>query len=836
MNPLITHPFLLFALLVGTALLVPILCQRLRLPAIVGLVLAGVVYGPSGTGLIDRGELVTMLGQAGLLFIVFVAGLEIDLARFRKYRSHSLVFGTISYLVPQITGILAGLYLLGFSLSSAILLGSMFGSHTLLAYPVAARLGIVKSVPVTTAVGGTLITDTAALLVLAIIANSAAGGNGGAFWATFAFFLGAFVLIVFGLVPRLARWFYRTVPDEGARDFLFTLLLLFGCAWLAEFAGLQPIIGAFLCGIALNRLIPERSPLMSRIQFVGKTLLVPMFLLSVGMLVDPRAVIGDGPTLLIVVTMSATVLSSKWLAAFLAGRLLGYPLRDCWILYGMSVNQAAATLAAVIVGFEIGLFGAAVVNGAIVMILTSTLIGPLVTERWGRQLAANLEHGTNDLGDMPQRILIPVANPQTVEPLMDLALLLRERASVEPIYPLAIVTEGSDVDAQIASAEKLLARAAVRGHAGESTIYPITRVDVNIAEGIRRALVEQQITTVVIGWSGHASLAHRIFGGVLDQLLAQTRQTVIVARIFRSLSSAKRVVLAAPRSAEREPTFRESLRLVKVLCQQLSAPLHVIGPSVDAPRFRQLLDRSRPEVRFTAAPMARFRDLPEWVAAHLGEEDLLILLSARDHRLSWTAPLETLPRQLAARLPDRPFLILYPPEDSPEALPASTPPSPRTAIPASAAPAFVHPDRIAFLPADTPLEAALESLLGVEALGCGGNRRQLVQALARCAAEYPIEIAENTCLLHTHAPDLAEPLFALVRFDPPGLPLPGIEARARLLIALATPADFSPKRYLRLLAQLVEALRAADNLTHILHDPSPAAVAERLRPLNERVG
>lgn len=319
----IDNPGLLFVLFISISLGIPIICERLRIPAIVGLICMGIVVGPQVLGLVERESFVVLLGHAGLLFIVFVAGLEIDLGRFRKFWRHSLVFGSISYMVPQVLGALAAVYLLGFSWPSAILLGSMFGSHTLLAYPVAARLGIVRSVPVTSSVGGTIITDVGALMVLAVIANTVTGQSSFLFWGTFSGLLICYLLAMFLLVPRMAKWFYQNVPNEGARDFLFTVLLLFLATWLAEMVGLQPIIGAFFCGIALNRLIPERGPLMSRIQFVGKTLLVPVFLLSVGMLVDPRAVLGDYATIKVIVVMSASVVLFKWLAAFISGRILG---------------------------------------------------------------------------------------------------------------------------------------------------------------------------------------------------------------------------------------------------------------------------------------------------------------------------------------------------------------------------------------------------------------------------------------------------------------------------------------------------------------------------------
>lgn len=658
----LTNPTLLFFILVSVALLVPILCERVRVPSIVGLIVTGILLGPNAFGVLDRGELIALLGQAGLLFIVFVAGLQIDLVRFRKYRMHSAVFGVVSYLVPQVAGTMVAYYFLEFSLPSSILLGSMFGSHTLLAYPIAARLGIVQSIPVTTSVGGTIITDTSSLLVLAVVANSVTGDGDWAFWVTFAVFLVGYVGLVFFALPPLARWFYRYIPDEGARDFLFTILMVFLFAWLAEVIGLQPILGAFLCGIALNRLIPERSPLMSRIQFVGQTLLVPMFLLSVGMLVDPRALVGEWETIRIVIAMSITVVGAKLLGAFLAGKSLGYASHECWVLFGMTVSQAAATLAAVVVGYEIGLFNEAVVNGAIIMILVTTLVGPYCTEHWGRRIAEAMEHALDDPSDRGQRILLPLANPETVHPLVDLALLIREPALRTPIYPMVIVTEGREVDSQLASAGKLLEQATLRASSSDCQAHPISRVDVNIADGIRRTISEQQITTVVIGWSGPTTLARRIFGSVLDQLLAQSQQMVFVARFAGSLTSVRRIVLAIPESAEKEPNFEQTLHYIKVLCQQLSASLLILGPAVGTPRFQSAVRATRPETKTVFQEIPKLRTLPTLLEQYLESDDLLMLLSARSHRLSWAPSLEVLPGQIARAHPDHSLLIVYPPD------------------------------------------------------------------------------------------------------------------------------------------------------------------------------
>ncbi len=826
----ITNSALLLVTLLGVALLVPILCERFRISGIVGLIIFGVILGPNAVGLLERGELVTLLGQAGLLFIVFVAGLEIDLGRFRKYRRHSIVFGGISYLIPQFVGFLVAIYWLNFSVPSAILLGSMFGSHTLLSYPIAARLGIVRSVPVTTCVGGTIMTDTAAILVLAVVANTVLESGGIAFWVLFTVFLGVFGMLVFFVLPPLARWFYRYVPDEGARDFLFTILMLFLFAWLAEIAGLQPILGAFLCGIALNRLIPERSPLMNRIQFVGRTLLVPMFLLSVGMLVDPRALISDWVTIQTIVAMSLTVVVTKLMAAFLAGKLLGYSTAGSWVLFGMSVNQAAATLAAVIVGFNLGLFSDAVVNGAIIMILVTTLIGPYCTERWGKQMASEAQDDLVEFGELPQRILIPVANPDSVDPLIDLALLLREPKSRDPIYPMAIVTEGVDVAQKLAASEKLLARASIRGSAGQCPVYPISRVDINIAEGIRRTLPEQQITTIVIGWSGRTSFAHRIFGGVLDQLLMQSRQTVFVAKITRALSSVRRIILAVPKSGEFEPTFAETLHHVKVLSQQLSAPLHVIGPTCNSKRMEKILRRTRPDVKVTAEVIPKMRGLIGELSEVVVESDLIILLSARSHRMSWSAELESLPRLIAEAYPENQFLVLYPPDEDEDREREEGSSREKEVFERVA---LLEPPQVKLGLSAATLEKLLEEMLSDSFPERPELKAKILKTLLSSADEYPIEVGEGVYLIHGRERSLAGPKLWVASLAEPYLELPHAGQPLGILLALIAPVGASAEMHLSLLRNTATFFRDEKVIRTLREASDEGHAFNGLKPLND---
>lgn len=346
------NPVLLFSLILFIILFAPILLNKLRIPHLIGLIIAGAIIGPNGLNLIARDMSIILFGTVGLQYIMFLAGLEIDLAEFKKNSSKSLVFGLLTFSIPMILGTVVGLYLLHFSMATSVLLASMFASHTLIAYPLVSKLGIAKNRAVTVAVGGTMITDTLALLVLAVIAGMQTGEINQEFWIRLGFSVVMFGLVVMLIFPIIGRWFFKRY-DDNISQYIFVLAMVFlGCT-LAELAGIEAIIGAFLAGLALNRLIPHTSPLMNRIEFVGNALFIPFFLIGVGMLIDYKAFVKDWGTIQVAGIMTIVAIVGKYLPAYITQKLFGYTRDERRLIFGLSNAQAAATLAAVLVGFNI---------------------------------------------------------------------------------------------------------------------------------------------------------------------------------------------------------------------------------------------------------------------------------------------------------------------------------------------------------------------------------------------------------------------------------------------------------------------------------------------------
>ncbi len=657
----INDPVLVFALVAALILLAPIVMARWRLPGMTGLLIAGAVLGPNGLGVLARDQSFVLFGSVGLLYIMFTAALEIDMSVLRRYRAHSVVFGLMTFAVPMGFGIAVG-RLLDFGWPATILLASTFASHTLLTYPIASRLGITRDRAVTTSVGGTIVTDTLALLVLVVIASASRGQMGEYFWPQLALGLTIyFVAILVGL-PILARWFFRNLGRDGVAEFVFVLAAVFGCAALSPLAGSEPIVGAFLVGLALNRLIPHQGVLMNRIRFTGEAIFIPFFLLSIGMLLDPGIFTSGLRAWLVAIAMSVTVVATKWLAAESTRLLLGYSRDQARLVFGLTVPQAAATLAATLVGYEIGLFDDAVVNGAIMMIFVSCFIAPTVVDRHGRALALVTSQSPTELEDDTQRLMVACKSHASATPLIDLAVLLHDRASKQPVQTLSVVQEGADAADEVAAAEEMLDRHVAALAAAEVPAQPVTRIDLNPASGIIRARRELRATTVIVGWRMRESPRERFFGSMLEHLLRDRHYALVLCRLVQPLNTNRRILLALPPNADLEPGFQIASTLLANLVTQLGATLVVIAEARQETGLRKQFQRRSALAGFRFEPLPRWTAMRATLLASARSDDLVVIYGVRPGGLAWEPLLASLPQRLAARLPGNNLLVIYPPE------------------------------------------------------------------------------------------------------------------------------------------------------------------------------
>ncbi len=661
MNIPLQEPVLIFGLAVLMFLFFPILMGKLRVPAIIGPVVAGIIIGPNGLEILARDSTIELLGTVGLLFIMFIAGLELDFDGFKKYRNRSIFFGLLSFGIPFVLGIILGL-LLDLSVLSAILFGTILSSHTLLGYPAVSRLGVSKNKAVTTAIGGTLLTDTLAMLVLAIVTGASEGNLTFGFWVYLIISTALFAAVILILTPYLTKWFFKHFKNEAALEFNFVMAVLFVAGALSLFIGLEPIIGAFLAGLALNRYIYDHSPLMNRIRFTANALFIPFFLLSVGMLMDLRVLLSSPDALLITGLILTAAIIGKVFASWITSKVYGYSKVENRLIFGLSISQAAATLAATLVGYRLGLVDQQIINAVIVIILLTCIIGPYFSEKYAKKLAISQDTAVLD-ETLPERILIPLANPSTMESLMDVGFVLKKAIKTpEPLYPLTVVQKDlKQASNEITQAEKMLGHAVMYASGADVPVKVLTRVDQNVGWGIEHAVTEERITTIIAGWDGVIEGSKKVYGKVIDNFLEHTYQRSLITNIRRPLSTVERVILIFPNNVVYKPGFEDAIAIIKSIASQLSAKINGIIIRDKLETYEKVSGRVHPNVKINFQSAESWDSLYENDLNKVKSADLVILLSAREGTVAWHSALDILPQKLAS-INRGSFIVFYPTE------------------------------------------------------------------------------------------------------------------------------------------------------------------------------
>jgi Kef-type K+ transport system membrane component KefB len=579
-TPLVTEPVAVFLTIMAVILITPLLSERARLPGIVGLILGGILVGPHGLRLLSTERPIELLSTVGLIYLMFNAGLEIDLHQFNRLRNKSLLFGFFTFIIPEVSGVGLG-RLIGLDWQGSILLGSVYASHTLVAFPIISHLGIARNEAISVTIGATVITDVSALLVLAIIAG--AQDNRGSLaqiaWLVL-LMIGYTFLTLWGL-PRLGKEFFKRFTGRAV-EFQFVLVALFLSALLAESIGMHAIVGAFLAGLAINSTLPPRSRVIGQVLFLGESFFIPIFLMYIGMIIDPAAFVIDLQTLLVGLLLTVAVYATKYLAAFSAASIFHYTRDERITMWGLSQAQAAATLATILVGVQIGLFPQTVFNGSILMIFFTTLTSSVIVQRFGSRL--HLEVTVREERPLFTRILVPIANPQTQEHLITLAAILA-RTKDGILLPLNVAQEirgevvGLDHQRKLMESEILLDP--------ETDIRPIRRIDSSPAKGIVRAAIENEATLIVMGWRGKPTFRESIFGTVLDEVIWHAPIPVLVGRLTMPINAMRRVVLVAPPNSLNKELASKTIDVVVAIAKAINVPLCILA----ADRYLAILKR-----------------------------------------------------------------------------------------------------------------------------------------------------------------------------------------------------------------------------------------------------
>jgi len=652
-------PVLVFSVVLFIIFFAPIVLKKFRIPGIIGLILSGVIVGPNGFNLLLRNSGIVLFGTVGLLYIMFLAGLEIDLNDFKKNKNKSLIFGGLTFSIPLILGTLASYYILHLSIQGSVLLASMFASHTLVSYPIASKLGLTKKQAVTLAIGGTIITDTVVLLLLAVITGSVSGDLDSAFWIQLSISLAIFAFIVLFIFPMVTKWFFKNVEGDGGAQYIFVLGIVFAAAFLAEVAGVEPIIGAFLAGLALNRLIPHTSPLMNRIEFIGNTLFIPFFLISVGMIVDIKVLFNGYQALLVAGVLITVALFSKWIAAYFTQKIFKFSVIERNLIFGLSSSHAAATLAVILVGFDLKLFDEAILNGTVLLILVTCMVSSFVTESAGRQLAIAESKGSGEYHEVEERILIAITNPASIEAKIDMAAMLKESDKSQPIYAVSVVNDDEEARDKLIQNRKMIDRAVKHAASAENKLEVVSRIDLNIANGIARAVKELMITEIIIGWHEKNTTTEKLFGTVLENLVVRTDQMIVATRILQPLNTISKIIVMVPPNAELEIGFKRWINMVKKLSKQTNSLVIFYGVADSLPHLKIAVNESKPGIDAEYRGYSDWDDFPLF-SRHLNKDDLFIAVTARKATVSHSLFMDSIPRLLQKYFEKNSFMLVYP--------------------------------------------------------------------------------------------------------------------------------------------------------------------------------
>lgn len=653
----ITNPVLIFTIVITIILFVPYIFNRLKMPSIIGLILAGMIFGPNGLNLLLRDTSIVLLGTVGLLYIMFLAGLEIELQEFKENKQKSIVFGLLTFSIPMFLGTLSAYYILEYNIVSSILLASMFASHTLLTYPLISRVGLTKISVVNLTVGGTIITDTLALLILAVIASSHSGNLDSIFWIRFTISSVIFFAIVMLLLPKLVRWFFKNIEDQIAQ-FLLVIATIFFAAFLSQLADLEPIIGAFFAGLALNRLIPHNSPLMNRVEFVGNALFIPFFLLGTGMILDFKVVFGGTESLFVAVVMIIVATSSKWLAAYFTQKIYKYSSDERNLIFGLSNSQAAATLAAVTVGYNLNIFSIDVLNGTILMILVTCFISSFATNNAIKHLLLKKAVIREESVLSQQRILVPISHPNTVESLISLAMFIKDEYSKGQIYPLTVVKDDFEYRERVLEGHKMLESAIKFASATEQPVQIITRIDTNVAHGIIRAAKELLITDIVIGWNAQRTGKSFFFGSILDSLTKNCNQMILVSKLDYPLNIVSKTVVLVPDEITISTGFKKALITILNLSRRIGCDVVFLSSQNVHSQIQSLIKGKDKNLKIDYFIFNNLNKLDS-VLEYLGEYSLLIILSARKDDISYNKNFDHIPDFLISKMSKKSFIVFY---------------------------------------------------------------------------------------------------------------------------------------------------------------------------------
>lgn len=663
----IEDPVLKFLLVLVIILAAPLLLNKIKVPHLLGLIIAGAVIGPNGFNLLARDSSIVVTGTTGLLYIMFLAGLEIDMGDFKKNKWKSLGYGGYAFIFPFILGFIGAYYLLGFSTLTSVLFASLFSSQTLITYPLISKLGIAKNRAVNITVGGTMITDIATLLVLAVVVGMVQGDVGTSFWVKLSVSVILFSLIVLLVFPIIGRWFFKKVDDKISQ-YIFVLVMIYLAALLAELAGIEAIIGAFFAGLALNRLIPHASSLMNRVEFVGNAIFIPFFLISVGMLIDFTVFFKSFETLKVAGIMLVASIGGKYISAVITQKTFKFTKEEGKLIFGLSSASAAATLATVMVGYNIivsetetgepiRLLNEHVLNGSILLILISCTISSFVSMASAQKIAEiDNEDTVSGNSHEEESLLLAINHQETVERMVNLGILIKAHSNTEDFFALNVINEDKN-ESSVKNAEKLLHQATDIAAAADVKLQALKRYDNDVINGVSNVIKEQKITDLIIGLEDEKGFSPSFVYNLYNGYLQNDNVNVLVYHAAQPISTIKKYAVMIPENSDKEAGFFHALLRVWNMARNSGATMTFYAPENIIDILQRIIKKANIEAEFII--MNTWRD-GEKTAAQLKEDEALIVFMAKRGMVSYIPQMRLMPELLNRNLKENNYLLIFP--------------------------------------------------------------------------------------------------------------------------------------------------------------------------------
>ena len=662
----ITDPTLIFFVVLCIILLAPIIMGKLRIPHIVGMVLAGVVIGEHGLNILQRDGSFELFGKVGMYYIMFLAALEMDMENVKKSRNGIMSFGLLTSIIPFVLTIPIAKYLLGYSTMASLLLGCIMASNTLIAYPIVCRYGLQQHQSASFSVGATMIALFLALVTLAAISATFTGGSSIKFWGFFLLKITAFCAISILLIPRISRWFLRRYSD-AVMQYIFVMAIMFLSAAMASFSGLEGILGAFFAGLILNRYIPRLSPLMNRIEFIGNAIFIPYFLIGVGMLINVRVLLHGGGIFGVVVAMVAVATIGKAVAAYLACIGNKMHITSGHMMFGLTTAHAAGGIAMLMVGLRLEtspghfLVDNNMLNGVICMILFTCIISSVITEHTAKRILIHEKKrkSTESPKYDDEKILLPMKYPELARGLVSLALVMRNPRLNRGLVGINIVYDDDHRQENMESGRQLLTNLAKMASAADVKMQIQVRIAANIANGIKYAFKEFDASEIIMGLHIHKEISPKFWGEFAQSLYNGLNRQIIFVRLKQPINTLRCIQVAVPSRAEFEPGFHRWIERLLRMAENLDCRIMFHARHDCNDLIRDYIRRVHPSVRGEYVLMEHWNEVPR-LASSVNDDHIIVFVISRKGNLSYKTAFEKLPIEIERYYSGKSLMIVFP--------------------------------------------------------------------------------------------------------------------------------------------------------------------------------